>query len=71
MDDLFDVSRVSDIAVVTHVSPVKAALAWTLGVGDELAWRTYVAPASVMVVGAGPAGPSLRNFIAIAPLAAG
>jgi hypothetical protein len=50
---------------------VKAALAWTLGVGDELAWRTYVAPASVMVVGAGPAGPSLRNFNDVAHLAEG
>ena len=71
MEDLFDASRTSDVAVVTHVSPVKAALAWTLGVGDELAWRTYVAPASVMVVGAGPAGPSLRNFNDIAHLAEG
>ncbi|GIT00712.1 MAG: hypothetical protein CM1200mP26_24240 [Acidimicrobiales bacterium] len=48
--------------VVTHVSPIKAALAWALGVGDEVAWRTFVAPASVMTVGAGPAGPSLRGF---------
>ena len=71
MDDLFDASRTSDVAVVTHVSPVKAALAWTLGVGGELAWRTYVAPASVMAVGAGPAGPSLRNFNDVAHLAEG
>ena len=48
--------------VVTHVSPIKAALAWALGVGDEVAWRTFVAPASVMTVGAGPTGPSLRGF---------
>ena len=62
LDDLFEASRTSDIVVVTHVSPVKAALAWALGVGDEVAWRTFVAPASVMTVGAGPDGPSLRGF---------
>ena len=39
-----------------------AALAWVLGVGDEVVWRTFVAPASVMTVGAGLAGPSLRGF---------
>ena len=62
LDDLFEASRTSDIVVVTHVSPVKAALAWALGVGGEVAWRTFVAPASVMTVGAGPSGPSLRGF---------
>tara|TARA_B110000438_G_C15487369_1_gene509929 strand:- start:391 stop:618 length:228 start_codon:yes stop_codon:yes gene_type:complete len=62
LEDLFEASRTSDIVVVTHVSPVKAALAWTLDVGDEVAWRTFVAPASVMTVGAGPGGPSLRGF---------
>ncbi len=62
LDDLFEASRTAEVVVVTHVSPIKAALAWTLGVGDEVAWRTFVAPASVMTIGAGPAGPSLRGF---------
>jgi len=62
LEDLFEASRTSDIVVVTHVSPVKAALAWTLDVGDEVAWRAFVAPASVMTVGSGPGGPSLRGF---------
>jgi broad specificity phosphatase PhoE len=37
----------TDVAVVTHVSPVKAAVAWALGVGDEIAWRLFVAPGSI------------------------
>ena len=37
----------SDVVVVTHVSPVKAAVAWALEVGDSIAWRLYVAPASI------------------------
>ncbi len=48
--------------IVSHVSPIKAAVAWALGVGDEVAWRMFVAPASVTVIGAGAIGPSLRAF---------
>lgn len=70
LDDLFEASRTSEIVVVTHVSPIKAALAWTLGVGDEVAWRTFVAPASIMTIGAGPTGPSLRGFNDVAHLRA-
>ena len=36
-----------DVVVVSHVSPIKAAVAWALGVGDELSWRLHVTPASV------------------------
>jgi broad specificity phosphatase PhoE len=35
------------IVVVSHVSPIKAAVAWALGAGDELAWRLFVAPGSI------------------------
>lgn len=51
------------VVVVTHVSPVKAAAVWALGVGDEVTWRMFVAPASVTRIGAGRDGaPSLRSF---------
>ena len=48
--------------VVTHVSPIKAAVGWALDVGPEVAWRTYVAPASITRLGLGPTGPMLRSF---------
>jgi len=48
--------------VVSHVSPLKAALAWTLDVGDELAWRLHVTPASVSRVAIRPQGPVLLSF---------
>jgi broad specificity phosphatase PhoE len=51
-----------DVVVVTHVSPVKAALAWALGVGDEVAWRAFVAPASITRVQVRGAAPSLHAF---------
>ncbi len=39
--------RRRDVVVVTHVSPIKAAVAWALGVGDGVTWRLFVAPASM------------------------
>jgi len=57
-----------DVVVVTHVSPVKAALAWALGVGDEVSWRAFVAPASITRIATGGAQPSLHTFNACAHL---
>jgi broad specificity phosphatase PhoE len=52
-----------DVIVVTHVSPLKAAVAWALQVGDEVCWRMFVDVASVTTIGAGRNGsPSLRSF---------
>ena len=50
------------VVVVTHVSPIKIALAWALGVGDEISWRSFVAPASVMRVAVTDRGPVLQSF---------
>jgi broad specificity phosphatase PhoE len=46
-EDLATESASDDVVVVSHVSPIKAAVAWALGVGDELSWRLHVAPASI------------------------
>lgn len=50
------------VAVVSHVSPIKAAVAWALGVGDEVAWRLFLDVASVSRIGMGPHGPVLRTY---------
>jgi broad specificity phosphatase PhoE len=60
--DLVAEAAERDVVVVTHVSPVKAALAWALGVGDEVAWRAFVAPASITRVQVRGAAPSLHAF---------
>ena len=52
----------TDVVLVTHVSPVKAALAWTLGVGVGVAWRSFVAQASITRIGLSDRGPSLLSF---------
>jgi len=50
-DDLVDAATESDVVVVSHVSPIKAAVAWALGVPDEVAWHLYLAPASITRIG--------------------
>ena len=50
------------VVVVSHVSPIKAAACWALGVGDEGAWRLYLANASITHIGWGMGGPVLRGF---------
>jgi probable phosphoglycerate mutase len=50
------------VVVVSHVSPIKAAACWALGVGDEGAWRLYLANASVTRITWGPGGPVLAGF---------
>ena len=52
--DLVEDAARHDVVVVTHVSPIKAALAWALGVGDEVSWRAFVAPASITRVSTSP-----------------
>ncbi|MGH9136009.1 MAG: histidine phosphatase family protein [Acidimicrobiales bacterium] len=61
-EELATEAAASDMAVVTHVSPIKAAVAWALGVGDEVAWRLYVAPASITRIGVSARGPVLDSF---------
>jgi alpha-ribazole phosphatase len=60
--DLLSEMEERDVIVVTHVSPVKAAVAWALGVGDEIAWRSFVAPGSMTRIGARQGVPALRSF---------
>ncbi len=57
------------VVVVTHVSPVKAAAAWAMGVGDDVSWRMFVAPASVTRIAVSDRGPSLHGFNDVSHLA--
>ena len=50
------------VVVVSHVSPIKAAVAWALGVGDEVTWRMFLSTAGMSRIAIGPNGPSLLSF---------
>jgi broad specificity phosphatase PhoE len=61
-----------DVVVVSHVTPIKAAVAWALGTTD-LYWRLYLRTASVTRVGWNRDAPILHGFneMALAPLNSG
>jgi len=52
----------TDVVVVSHVSPIKAAVAWALGTGDEVVWRLQLATASITRIGWGVDGPVLHGY---------
>lgn len=55
-------ARSGDVIVVSHVSPIKAAVGWALGVGDSVAWRLWLATASLTVIGWGSDTPVLHRY---------
>jgi len=61
-EDLVAPARDADVAVVSHVSPIKAAVAWALGSGVEMAWRSHLAQASICRVEMRSTGPVLTAF---------
>ena len=56
------------MVVVSHVSPIKAAVAWALGTVD-LYWRLHLRTASVTRIGWNRDAPILHGFneVALAP----
>lgn len=50
------------VVAVSHVSPIKAATAWALGVDGAVAWRMFLGLASITRVGRGRTSPILLSF---------
>lgn len=61
-EDLADECAERDVVVVTHVSPLKAAVAWALDVGDEVTWHLYAAPGAVTRISTGGPRRSLHAY---------
>jgi broad specificity phosphatase PhoE len=61
-EELSSVAASAVVVVVTHVSPVKAALAWALGVPGDIAWRLFVEDAAVSRIDVDDRGPVVRWF---------
>jgi len=51
-----------DVVVVSHVSPIKAAVAWALGTADGVAWRLHLSTASITRIAWGAGAPVLRRY---------
>jgi broad specificity phosphatase PhoE len=60
-DELAERAAVGTVVVVTHVSPIKAALAWALGTGPEIAWRIFVEDASIARVDTSGPAPVIHS----------
>lgn len=68
--ELLSVAADEDVVVVSHVSPIKAAVAWTLGVGPGTSWRSFLGVAAVCRIAVTDRGPSLHAYNDVAHLAA-
>ena len=60
--DLSEEARKQDVIVVTHVSPIKSAVAWALGGGPSMTWRCVLDRASITRLTIGPSGATLAGF---------
>ena len=52
----------SDLVVVSHVSPIKAAVALVLEASPLITWKMHLSNASVTRIGMGPRGLILHSF---------
>ena len=50
------------IVIVSHVSPIKAAVAWALGVDIGVSWRTALDRASMSTIRLDAQRPALKTF---------
>jgi broad specificity phosphatase PhoE len=65
-EDLAERAGDRDVVVVTHVSPIKSAVAWALGVGIEISWRSHLSHASICRIDIRRTGPVLHSFNEVA-----
>ena len=61
-DDLETDAAARDVVVVSHVSPIKAALAWALRTDDSVSWRIFVEVASIARIAVGPWGATVQSL---------
>jgi probable phosphoglycerate mutase len=50
------------VVVVSHVSPIKAATCWSLGLPAAGTWRLHLSTGSVTRIGHGPGGAVLHGY---------
>ncbi len=61
-EELIDDARDQLIVVASHVSPIKAVVAWALGVGVNVVWAMHLDQASVTRILSSPSGPVLLGY---------
>jgi len=71
LEELLDEAAHRDIVVVSHVSPIKATIAWALGADIATQWRCFVQQASISRVASRAGVPALHSFNEVHHLPAG
>lgn len=61
-DDVASAAADDIVAVVSHVSPIKAAVAWALNGNDLMAWRMFLDVAAVCRIAIRDHGPVLISY---------
>lgn len=61
-DELSTTAAGGNIAVFTHVSPIKSAVRWTLGTSDEISWQLHVSQAQITRIGFRGHVPRLTSY---------
>lgn len=67
-DDLLEVAADENVVVVSHVSPMKTAVAWALDVDLRISWRSHLSHASICRIDVRRHGPVLVTFNETVPL---
>jgi probable phosphoglycerate mutase len=62
LSELIDEARNKNLVIVSHVSPIKAAIAWTIGTDVGSCWRMLLDRASISRIEITENGPSMRGF---------
>ncbi len=67
MDDTSSLlhSPTRHLAIVSHVSPIKSAVTWALGVPGSTSWRMRLENGSLTVIGVRGRGPQLIRYNAV------
>ncbi|HYN31767.1 MAG TPA: histidine phosphatase family protein, partial [Ilumatobacteraceae bacterium] len=67
-DDLLARASSENVVVVSHVSPIKSAVAWALGVGIDISFNCHLDQAAVCRIAVRGGRPILRTFNETAPI---
>lgn len=61
-NDLLSEASELNVAVFTHVSPIKSAIAWALGVEGQISWRLQVGQAQISRIIVREGRPVIASF---------
>jgi len=60
--ELVDEARVQNIVIVSHVSPIKAGVAWAIDANVSSSWKMLLDRGSISRIEISDQGPKLRGF---------